>query len=170
MITFYAFIIQFVLSFCEGEYVVVTINREWRNTYLRLHSSRITVVKFYNIHQLDFFMKCGYIAKSNLLLYFVKIRNLQALELIHSYSCKWSPIVTEEAAKLGHLDILNWIIGKYPCNYWKILEIATETCSENLLTWLAKRKYIMNYTPFPSRNKVVIRMNPSLEYFASWKI
>ena len=107
-IAIYPFAIQTILSFCEGNYLFVAINREWKNIYILLFKKTETRIGSCSPQQIECAVKAGYVLSYKSMGLAAKLGNFEVMKWLHKNDCSWHEWTCAWAAKGGYFEILKW--------------------------------------------------------------
>jgi len=133
---FYPFTIQTILSFCEGNYLFVTINKEWKDIYILLFKKTKTRIGCCLPQQIEYAIQAGYrlsrktimsaakLGNLNILKYFINedkyilyenvcsnaalSGQFEVLKWARENSCPWNTQTCTNAARSGNIELFKW--------------------------------------------------------------
>ena len=160
---FYPFVIQTILSFYEGNYIFVAINKEWKNIYILLFKKTETRIGYCSPQQIEYAIAIGYMLSNETIKSAAKFGNLdvlkyffdktkyelyryaseyaalgghlEVLKWLHANNCLWDAWTCEHAARGGYLEVLKWLrINDYSWDTWTCSN-AAKSGHLNVLKW-----------------------------------
>ena len=131
-----SFAIQVILSFCEGNYLFVSIDKGWRKIYILLFKKTETEIGHCSPQQIEYAIGMGYVLSDRTINSVAKMSNLDILKYFikkHKHTlyghvcakiaesgstnilkwarendCQWDADTCAFAAKGGHFEMLKW--------------------------------------------------------------